>query len=156
MRDLSCDQDEFASVNQTRLLPFGGSANRYSVPPDAVERVDRSVAFAAAKRLPELHLGAPLEHRFNVVRKYVSYPATGLVLRDGEPPVSESQNRLNTAVAEVATQAGVNPATIRDACAKAYKSPSTRDASPSESYMDAFRSDCEAILATVQGKDQIQ
>lgn len=123
---------------------IGTTSRRYSVPPNTLDQLDqteRAIALAAAKVLPEMRNGAPLEYRFAVVRKYVSYENVEKKRRQGEPFRTEAQCRLDRALTEVAATYDRCEGTIRNGCTSAYDT---------DSPTAAFREDCEQIRRLVR------
>ena len=162
MCDEDTNTDDFEEINKKRgkveMNPFGTTGGRelYSLPRDALDRVDRDVALAAAKILPELSNETPLEYRFAVVRQFVEYEEMGQKRLKGKPFRTASERRLDRAFTEVAAAHDRSESTIRAACTKAYKrynGPTGHDYDEkyeTDNPTAEFREDCWEILECVR------
>jgi septum formation topological specificity factor MinE len=127
-----------------RMEIIGTTNRRYSVPPNALDqlnRTERAIALAAAKVLPEMRNSVSLEYRFDVVQKYVSYENVEKKRKRGEPFRTEAQCRLDRALTDVAAAYDRCEGTIRNGCTSAYDT---------DSPTVAFREDCEQIRRLVR------
>jgi len=153
MSDQHADMNDFTEINKvihSEGNPFGATGPElYSVPSDAVDRADRDVAFAAARHLPKIPRGKPLEYRFAVIRQYVQYENIGPKRLDGKPFRTAPEHRLDRAFTDVAASYNRCESTIRAACTKAYRG-SGKGPDDSKSPVDAFREDCQRTLETVR------
>lgn len=139
------DAEDFSEINKNnRMEIFGTTNRRYSVPPNALDQLDRTeraIALAAAKVLPEMRNSDPLKYRFAVVRKYVSYENVEKKRKRGESFRTEAQCRLDRALTDVATAYDRCEGTIRNGCTSAYDT---------DSPTATFREDCEQIRRLVR------